>query len=507
MPRIDIGEVSYFVGQFTRESERLRGALTDYRKAVAKLIADDAMQGEFITSAKSYYEHIHYPIVDTTIACLSEADTILKKYVADYAAQVDDATNSRLDSDRLEALYSEIRRSENALDDLTHAMESMAGGLNIGQQIGMKLGLETAMGQIKEEIKILERYLDFENSHTNVMDDVLTRMYQVKVGVNEILAGKAFNATTHTYDSSKMQLGWLDHLVPEKKPEKAYNFEEYTKTFVDGYWILSKNGVTDQEAAKATIAYNDALKDGTIKVTSEETGDFMTDYMLGAVKGINILNPDIPLTKMQSFSIISLALLGGITMKGKGIKIPKSSVSKIYSNVQLKGKDYTGTSNRFVLNDKNHFLNELELKPNVKYNSNGYNYQTDGLGRISSADANLTLKKGTRNTKHQLEAGGEDRVKAPSTQGDHGGHLIGTQFDGSPLLDNIVAMNGNVNVSAYKKLENTWASSLRNGSEVHVNIKPVYMGESKRPMRFDIKYKIDGQKYEEQLFNEYGGGK
>ncbi|MBC6130245.1 hypothetical protein HCA00_15635 [Listeria booriae] len=339
MPRIDIGEVSYFVSHFTRESERLRGALTDYRKAVAKLIADDAMQGEFITSAKSYYEHIHYPIVDTTIACLSEADTILKKYVADYAAQVDDATNSRLDSDRLEALYTEIRRSENALDDLTHAMESMAGGLNIGQQIGMKLGLETTMGQIKEEIKILERYLDFENSHINVMDDVLTRMYQVKTGVNEILAGKAFNGTTHMYDSSKMQLGWLDHLVPEKKPEKAYNFEEYTKTFVDGYWILSKNGVTDQEAAKATVAYNDALKDGTIK---REVGDadidFETEYMLAAMEGYNLLTGE-PVTKMQSFSIISAVLLGGVAMKGRGMKLTKINLNRINSEIRLRKTD------------------------------------------------------------------------------------------------------------------------------------------------------------------------
>ncbi|MDT0112318.1 DNA/RNA non-specific endonuclease [Listeria booriae] len=505
MPRIDIGEVSYFVGQFTRESERLRGALTDYRKAVAKLIADDAMQGEFITSAKNYYEHIHYPIVDTTIACLSEADTILKKYVADYAAQVDDATNSRLDSDRLEALYSEIRRSENALDDLTHAMESMAGGLNIGQQIGMKLGLETAMGQIKEEIKILERYLDFENSHINVMDDVLTRMYQVKVGVNEILAGKAFNGTTHTYDSSKMQLGWLDHLVPEKKPEKAYNFEEYTKTFVDGYWILSKNGVTDQEAAKATIAYNDDLKDGTIKVTSEETGDFMTDYMLGAVKGINILNPDMPLTKMQSFSIISFALLGGITMKGKGIKIPKSSVSKIYSDVKLKGKNYQGTSNRFVLKDDNHFLSEYELKPNVKYDSKGYLYKTDDLGRIKQAKGDLRAENGVRNQSHQLQAGGEDRVKAPSTQGDHGGHLIATRFDGSPLIDNIVAMNGNLNVSKYKIMENSWADALAQGRKVSVDIRPEYEGLSRRPVSFEIRYKIDNKTVVETFKNEYGG--
>ncbi|MBC1502168.1 hypothetical protein HB943_16320, partial [Listeria weihenstephanensis] len=66
MPRIEIGEVRYFVEQFLRESERLRGALQDYRKAVAKLLADDEIKGEFVDSAKSYYEKVHYPIVDTT---------------------------------------------------------------------------------------------------------------------------------------------------------------------------------------------------------------------------------------------------------------------------------------------------------------------------------------------------------------------------------------------------------------------------------------------------------
>ncbi|MBC2368389.1 hypothetical protein HBP99_07060 [Listeria booriae] len=168
------------------------------------------------------------------------------------------------------------------------------------------------------------------------MDDVLTRMYQVKVGVNEILAGKAFNGTTHTYDSSKIQLGWLDHLVPEKKPEKAYNFEEYTKTLVDGYWILSKNGVTDQEAAKATIAYNDALKDGTMK---REVGDadidFETEYLLAAMEGYNLLTGE-PITKAQSFSIISAVLLGTVAIKSKGIKLPKNSLDKIQSDLKIK---------------------------------------------------------------------------------------------------------------------------------------------------------------------------
>ena len=87
-----------------------------------------------------------------------------------------------------------------------------------------------------------------------------------------------------------------------------------------------------------------------------------------------------------------------------------------------------------------HFISEYELKPNTKYTVNGYSYEIDILGRIKSAKGKLSLGEGSRNSKHQLKAVGSNRIK-----GDHGGHLIGTRFNGSPLVDNIVAMNGNVN--------------------------------------------------------------
>ncbi|PFM43974.1 ubiquinone biosynthesis methyltransferase UbiE [Bacillus cereus] len=186
----------------------------------------------------------------------------------------------------------------------------------------------------------------------------------------------------------------------------------------------------------------------------------------------------------------------------------KASIQSRISNLESGGVKGTGETSKAVddvVKDGSHFSDEFKLKPNVKYETNGYLYQTDELGRIERASGELTLEMGERNSKHQLAAGGEDRVKAPSTQGDHGGHLIGTQFNGSPLIDNIVAMNGNVNVSAYKKLEYAWAKALKDKQKVIVDIKPIYEGESLRPSRFKIKYKIDGKKHEEILENVYGG--
>ncbi|MBC2024724.1 T7SS effector LXG polymorphic toxin [Listeria booriae] len=335
MPRIDIGEVRYFVDQFLSESQKLKEALANYRKAVAKIIADNEIKGEIADSAKDYYQTVHYPIVDTTKACMTDAEEILKKYITDFHNQVDPSMNARIDSDELQALQGEIRKCQNRYEDLLVKMKSMAGGSSLGQQIGMQLGMQTAMGQLQHEMQIIERYLDFDMSHQNVMEDVLTKLYQVKQGLAEIQSSKAFNTVSHTFHTKALHMGWLDGLVKEKKP-KQYNFDDYTKTLEGNYWILSKNGITDEESANATIAYNDALKDGTIKMADEESGDFMTDYMVAAVKGVNLLNPEEPLTKMQSFSIIAGVMTGMVAFKGRGMVYKKSNISKVESNLRIK---------------------------------------------------------------------------------------------------------------------------------------------------------------------------
>ncbi|MBC2068871.1 T7SS effector LXG polymorphic toxin [Listeria booriae] len=335
MPRIDIGEVRYFVDQFLSESQKLKEALSNYRKAVAKIVADNEIKGDIADSAKDYYQTVHYPIVDTTKACMTDAEEILKKYITDFHNQVDPSMNARIDSDELQALQGEIRKCQNRYEDLLVKMKSMAGGSSLGQQIGMQLGMQTAMGQLQHEMQIIERYLDFDMSHQNVMEDVLTKLYQVKQGLAEIQSSKAFNTVSHTFHTKALHMGWLDGLVAEKKP-KQYNFDDYTKTLEGNYWILSKNGITDEESANATIAYNDALKDGTIKMADEESGDFMTDYMVAAAKGVNLLNPEEPLTKMQSFSIIAGVMTGMVAFKGRGMVYKKSNISKVESELKIK---------------------------------------------------------------------------------------------------------------------------------------------------------------------------
>lgn len=141
-----------------------------------------------------------------------------------------------------------------------------------------------------------------------------------------------------------------------------------------------------------------------------------------------------------------------------------------------------------------------ELLPNIQYvTEDGYRYSTDEFGRISKVEVDdLVLKKGTRNSYSQRVAGREDRVvEADTVEGlDDGGHLIGTQFNGSGDLDNLVSMNRDINRSggAWFNMEKEWAKALKETppKKVTVNIEPIYSGKSLRPDRFELVYQIDG---------------
>lgn len=47
-------------------------------------------------------------------------------------------------------------------------------------------------------------------------------------------------------------------------------------------------------------------------------------------------------------------------------------------------------------------------------------------------------------------------------------------------------------MSKYKKLENQWATAIKEGKKVSVNVKVDYEGTGLRPKAFEIKYNIDG---------------
>src|SRR5690625_5064047 len=140
--------------------------------------------------------------------------------------------------------------------------------------------------------------------------------------------------------------------------------------------------------------------------------------------------------------------------------------------------DTKGTGNKRdknpggVIKDGSHIDTNGALKPNVKYKAGEYEYlyETDNMGRLKEFDAgDLKLTKRDSRLPHKPNTPGKEA-------GDHAGHLAADRFGGSPDLDNLVSQSSNVNLSKYKKLENQWATAIKEGKKVSVNVKINYEG-------------------------------
>ncbi|KNC21321.1 hypothetical protein FF38_03676 [Lucilia cuprina] len=174
---------------------------------------------------------------------------------------------------------------------------------------------------------------------------------------------------------------------------------------------------------------------------------------------------------------------GGVSalgIKGQGAKGSKGNEQVNTSTEQKIVEIKSGSKG-----DWNKQLNKPE--PNTTYKVDGNKiFQTDSLGRTSLAEGSLSLNKNDRNTYQQCKAG------KCGVSGDEGGHLFASILNGPGEKINMVPMDGTLNKSGWKKMENTWASALKENKSVYVKIEPVYKGNSARPESFNVTYTIDG---------------
>lgn len=202
------------------------------------------------------------------------------------------------------------------------------------------------------------------------------------------------------------------------------------------------------------------------------------------------------------------ALPAGLTVAAVG-KMSASELSELKALMAVEkqtGQKISAESLEKLMLDsggKGNWSKELNNpQPNKVYHVDGDKiYKTDAQARPSQVEATLSPNVKDRNGYQQCKAG------KCGLDGDEGGHLIASIFNGPGEKLNLVPMDGNLNKGAWKQMENTWAKALGEGKEVKVNIQPSYIGDSVRPAKFKVVYSIDGGRPIEKVFNNAPGGK
>ena len=138
------------------------------------------------------------------------------------------------------------------------------------------------------------------------------------------------------------------------------------------------------------------------------------------------------------------------------------------------------------------------------FSANGYTFQGDPYDRVPArASGKLQFgTRGKRSKKEQLNAGGNDRRPT-----DHGGHLVGSWFNGPREWFNHFAQDARFNNGEFKKLEVGWDKLGKAGHEIFVDIRVHRKGASKRPYEVLVMWQIDGGPPMRRKFRNEAGGK
>ncbi len=173
---------------------------------------------------------------------------------------------------------------------------------------------------------------------------------------------------------------------------------------------------------------------------------------------------------------------------------------KAYEIVDGTGKKWgTFYKDRIVANGRtvigtrgNPILNKIPLAKNMKYEVDGFIFQTDDLGRVVKTNADLDDIARIRLGNQQIRAVDiKDGIKGS----DQGGHIVASRFFGPGEQINMYSQKGVLNQGAWKNMENLWAREMVAGKDVKIQVKAIFEGTSKRPSKFKVQFTIDGQPF------------
>ncbi len=132
------------------------------------------------------------------------------------------------------------------------------------------------------------------------------------------------------------------------------------------------------------------------------------------------------------------------------------------------------------------------LEPSIKFERNGYRYETDEKGRVISAEGKLQVKN--HQGRNEMPDSRDVVAHGEMVCTDDRGHLIADRFNGSGELENLVPMERKLNKGDYAKLEDTLAGAVNDGADVRLKIEIVHEDDVSRPLEFRLTYSIDGEK-------------
>ena len=135
----------------------------------------------------------------------------------------------------------------------------------------------------------------------------------------------------------------------------------------------------------------------------------------------------------------------------------------------------------------------------TSYDLNGYQYYTDDMGRIVSAEGNLHLRDRERlNIYDKID----DVGLGDERDTDDRGHIIADLFDGPNGIENMIPQDFSINRGEYKAFEKELADEIKRGNDVDLRVDVYYPEDSHRPLGLISTYTINGSSNVRYFLNQ-----
>ncbi|MBC1418101.1 glycohydrolase toxin TNT-related protein [Listeria fleischmannii] len=254
MSRIDIQEVRAFQHALKTANTTMRTRIEKMKAVALQYAGDTSLSGQAVESSKAYFQENYSAICDVLTEILNTSEDLLANYLNAFSTQVDSSPNAKIDAELLGEAVLKVKSIRRKQEALKQSLSGSTAGFYEGRAQTLRLDFVEAV----EQEKILEKYLQFEQSYGNYFQDLLALVMTAKRTMQSLIRDVQFNDKTGTYVMPK---GYSQTLASMKKrldtvrgidahkQEALKEYDVIAVVYQDHYgkpqvmWLLEQNGV------------------------------------------------------------------------------------------------------------------------------------------------------------------------------------------------------------------------------------------------------------------------
>lgn len=260
MSRIDIVELNGFLQGLRSSNAEAKKMIRGIQQAASKYAQDKSLKGQGVSASQSYFASSYPSIAQSILEALEESEERLAQYIREFGSQVDSSPSARIDAEVLQEAMAKVASLQRKEEDLHRQLTAPNTKPDMQQvYVVQARSAHTQLLQAIQKEDILERYIAFEQSHSQFFSALVELIHSTGRAVQELKQNVTFHDKTGTYTVSKSvhaSISLMKKAMDKARKENAKDpfpeaFEDY-HLFAYAYvndkgetvtmWLLERDG-------------------------------------------------------------------------------------------------------------------------------------------------------------------------------------------------------------------------------------------------------------------------